>query len=291
MRNSRTRLLPDGTLLQNRLLAALPAADYMRLQEHLQLNTVDVGHPLQEQGAPVTDVYFPNGGVFSVTNEMRDGALVEVATVGREGMLGIGVFLGDRFGAGRIFQQVSDGPVPSMTVARFMKETRAAGTVSRRGRVVRASQPAADHAVHGVQRSSQRDTAVLPLAAADPGSHRDRRLRVEAGIPGLHAWCPSSNRHAGDAEPPAPWSGLEQLWAHPRPETKKAGGRVVRVLRGHPGPLRASWAVTPSSGTRRMASGREGEAGPEPVDHHVFDWRREQLLDVPQQVSVRRGHQ
>ena len=41
-------------------------------------------------------------------------ALVEVATVGREGMLGIGVFLGDRSGAGRTFQQVPDGLLPSL---------------------------------------------------------------------------------------------------------------------------------------------------------------------------------
>jgi CRP-like cAMP-binding protein len=122
MRSSRTRLLPDGTPLHNRLLAALPAADYVRIQEHLQLNTVDVGHPLQDQGVPVTDVYFPNGGVFSVTNEMRDGGLVELATVGREGMLGIGAFLGDRCGTGRTFQQVADGPVPSMAVARFTRK-------------------------------------------------------------------------------------------------------------------------------------------------------------------------
>jgi hypothetical protein len=59
--------------------------------------------------------------VFSVTNEMRDGALVDVATVEIEGMLGIGVFLGDRWGAGRSFQQVPDGPFPSMTVRRFVK--------------------------------------------------------------------------------------------------------------------------------------------------------------------------
>jgi len=58
---------------------------------------------------------------------MRDGALVEVATVGREGMLGIGVFLGDRSGAGRTFQQVPDGPFPSMSVGRFIKESTAAG--------------------------------------------------------------------------------------------------------------------------------------------------------------------
>jgi hypothetical protein len=52
---------------------------------------------------------------------MRDGALVDVATVEIEGMLGIGVFLGDRWGAGRSFQQVPDGPFPSMTVRRFVK--------------------------------------------------------------------------------------------------------------------------------------------------------------------------
>lgn len=120
-----TRLLPDGTPLQNRLLGALPAGDYARIQKHLQMNTVVIGRTLQRPGSPVTDVYFPNGGVFSVTNEMRNGTLVEVATVGREGMLGVGVFLGDRSGAGRTFMQVPDGPQPSMTVGRFLTEVAA----------------------------------------------------------------------------------------------------------------------------------------------------------------------
>ena len=125
--SSSARLLPDGTPLQNRLLAALPSADYARIVKHLRMEPVVTGRTLQEHGTPVTDVYFPNGGVFSVTNQMRDGALVEVATVGCEGMLGIGVFLGDRAGAGRIFQQVSNGPLPSMRVRQFVKESRAAG--------------------------------------------------------------------------------------------------------------------------------------------------------------------
>jgi hypothetical protein len=72
-------------------------------------------------------VYFPNGGVFSVTNAMRDGQLVEVATVGCEGMLGIGVFLGDRAGAGRTFQQVPGEPFPSMAAKRFVRESAVAG--------------------------------------------------------------------------------------------------------------------------------------------------------------------
>ena len=91
------------------------------------MTTVTTGHTLHAHRARIKDVYFPNGGVFSVTNEMRNGPLVEVATVGREGMLGIGVFFGDRTSIGRTFQQVSNGPLPSMTAARFVKETAIAG--------------------------------------------------------------------------------------------------------------------------------------------------------------------
>ena len=121
------RLLPGGTPLHNRLLAALPAIDYARIKKHLQMHRGVTGRALHEHGAPVTEVYFPNGGVFSVTNQMRDGALVEVATVGIEGMIGIGVFLGDRAGAGRAFQQVPNGPFPSMSVAHFMDESAVPG--------------------------------------------------------------------------------------------------------------------------------------------------------------------
>jgi CRP-like cAMP-binding protein len=117
------RLLPDGTVLANRLLAVLPDADYSRIQPHLEMHEVETGRTIQAHGAAVSDVYFPNGGVYSVTNQMRDGGLVEVATVGTEGMLGVGVFLGDRVGAGRSFLQVPDGPLPSLTVSRFLRET------------------------------------------------------------------------------------------------------------------------------------------------------------------------
>ena len=116
------RLLPDGTALHNRLLAALPLVDYARLLTHLRMKDVTTGETLQDDATRITDVYFPNGGVFSVTMRMRNGALVEVATVGHEGMLGIGVFFGDRMGTGRTFQQVANGSLPSMAVGRFVKE-------------------------------------------------------------------------------------------------------------------------------------------------------------------------
>ena len=122
-----TRSLPDGTPLHNRLLAALPRADYERILPYVRMSRVTVGDTLQAHRARIKDVYFPNGGVFSITNEMRNGRLVEVATVGREGMLGVGVFFGDRNGIGRTFQQVPNGTLPSMAVARFIKETAVAG--------------------------------------------------------------------------------------------------------------------------------------------------------------------
>jgi len=152
-----TRLLPDGTPLHNRLLAALPARDYVRLLKHLHMNIGVTGRTLQQPGTPVTDVYFPNGGVFSVTNEMRDGSLVEVATVGSEGMLGIGVFLGDRAGAGRTFQQVPDGPFASMSVARFLKESGTAGpfrdvvALYAQANLLQVMQGAACNALHTVK--------------------------------------------------------------------------------------------------------------------------------------------
>ena len=121
------RLLPDGTFLQNRLLAALPHRDFARILKHLRMSKVKTGETLQDHSTRITDVYFPNGGVFSVTMAMRNGNIVEVATVGNEGMLGVGVFFGDRSAAGRTFQQVPDGLLPSLTVARFNREIASPG--------------------------------------------------------------------------------------------------------------------------------------------------------------------
>jgi CRP-like cAMP-binding protein len=155
--NSRSiRLLPDGSALHNRLLGSLPETAYDRLLPYLEMNTVRTGETLQAHRARIKDVYFPNGGVYSVTNEMRDGALVEVATVGREGMLGVGVFLGDRSGMGRTFQQVSNGLLPSMAVARFIKETGKAGpfrdvvSLYAQANLLQVMQCAACNALHNV---------------------------------------------------------------------------------------------------------------------------------------------
>ena len=118
---------------------------------------VAVGETLLENGAAISHVYFPNTGVYSVTNEMRDGELVEVATVGFEGMLGINVFLGDMLAAGRSLLQVPDGALPEMAVGRFLKLSAEPGpfrtAVSRyaQANMLQLMQGTACNALHGLE--------------------------------------------------------------------------------------------------------------------------------------------
>ena len=118
---------------------------------------VSVGDTLLEHGVAISHVYFPNTGVYSVTNEMRDGSLVEVATVGFEGMLGVNVFLGDMLGAGRSLLQVPNGALPKMAVGRFLKLTAEPGpfrtAVSHyvQANMLKMMQGTACNALHGLE--------------------------------------------------------------------------------------------------------------------------------------------
>ena len=73
--------LPTGL---NRLLAAIPPADFDRLKR-VRFGVRDV---VYLRGGRIDHVYFPLSGVFSVLVVMENGDAVEVTTVGREGMLG-----------------------------------------------------------------------------------------------------------------------------------------------------------------------------------------------------------
>lgn len=77
----------------NRLLSALPEEELARLRPHLEAVRLEQTVPIYEAGAPIGHVHFPTTGVFSLVTRMRDGSVVEVATVGNEGMLGVQAFL------------------------------------------------------------------------------------------------------------------------------------------------------------------------------------------------------
>ena len=84
---------PD-TLRDNRLLGALRAADRAVVQPHLEELDLQVRHSVYQAGEPIEYVYFPHGCVISVHIRMDNGMAVETAAVGREGFVGLPVFLG-----------------------------------------------------------------------------------------------------------------------------------------------------------------------------------------------------
>jgi CRP-like cAMP-binding protein len=79
---------------RNRLLDALPARDYARLEPHLELIPMALGEVLYEPGGRLRHVYFPTTSIVSLLYVMEDGASAEIAVVGNEGMLGISLFMG-----------------------------------------------------------------------------------------------------------------------------------------------------------------------------------------------------
>ena len=79
---------------QNRLLAALPAAELARLAPHLERVSLPLGAVIYESGAEQGHVYFLASGIVSLLHVMNDGAAAEIAVVGNEGMVGIALFMG-----------------------------------------------------------------------------------------------------------------------------------------------------------------------------------------------------
>jgi len=73
----------------NQLLDALPADEYQRLLPRLRAVFVDIKTVLFEAGAPISQVDFPRNCVVSLVTPLHDGAVVEVATVGNEGIVGV----------------------------------------------------------------------------------------------------------------------------------------------------------------------------------------------------------
>ena len=79
---------------QNRLLAALPEAEFERLSPYLELVPMLLGEMLYEPGAQLQHAYFPTTAIVSLHYVMASGASAETAGVGNEGVVGISLFMG-----------------------------------------------------------------------------------------------------------------------------------------------------------------------------------------------------
>ena len=106
------------TAAANSLLQTLSPEDNQRLLAHSQPVNLTYGDILCEPGKAVQHVYFPHNGIISLLTPVDGHASMEVGLVGREGMAGIGLFLGIRTSPVRMLVQGS-GAATRMNAAAF----------------------------------------------------------------------------------------------------------------------------------------------------------------------------
>jgi CRP-like cAMP-binding protein len=79
----------------NRLLASLSTDDFDLLAPHLESVTLGLRKHLERPNRRIDAVYFPEAGFASVVAVQSNGKQVEVGLIGREGMTGLPIVLGN----------------------------------------------------------------------------------------------------------------------------------------------------------------------------------------------------
>lgn len=80
----------------NKILAALPRDQFVRLLPHLTTIALERDEVVYITGDQIRYVYFPISGLMSLLSTTATGSTVEVAMVGREGIIGLPVILKNR---------------------------------------------------------------------------------------------------------------------------------------------------------------------------------------------------
>ncbi len=79
---------------QNRLLAALPAAERLLIFPKLELVPMPLGSAICQPDVQMRHVYFPTTAIVSLLHVTTDGSTAEIAGVGNEGIVGVSIFMG-----------------------------------------------------------------------------------------------------------------------------------------------------------------------------------------------------
>jgi CRP-like cAMP-binding protein len=108
---------PGG--IGNRLLAALPPADFDLLAPELETVALDQDTVLSRTGDQIEHVFFPDNGAISLMIDMANGQTVATAAVGREGAVGILSVLGPSSSASTAIVRAA-GSASRIAASRFL---------------------------------------------------------------------------------------------------------------------------------------------------------------------------
>ena len=109
---------------RNRLLATLPRRVIASLLPHLRPVLLPADQVLCEADEPLTHVYFIETGLVSLVSVFEDGTRAEMATMGREGLVGIDTLLSGERALGRYVVRVS-GQALAIETGRFQSALQA----------------------------------------------------------------------------------------------------------------------------------------------------------------------
>jgi CRP-like cAMP-binding protein len=83
-----------ATTPPNRLLAALPRDAWERLMPRVVADELPIGKVLYEPGSARHRLYFPTTAIVSLVYVTEGGDSTQLAVIGREGLVGVSLFLG-----------------------------------------------------------------------------------------------------------------------------------------------------------------------------------------------------
>jgi CRP-like cAMP-binding protein len=117
-------------LIANQLLAALPRKEYQAIRSQLEEIPLVFEDVIYKPEVVISDVYFPNSGVISLLAGLNERTTLEVGLVGKEGMLGLAVFMGAKASQNRAVVQ-GTGTAMKMKASAFRRECDNGGDLPR----------------------------------------------------------------------------------------------------------------------------------------------------------------
>jgi CRP-like cAMP-binding protein len=149
-------MAPAAKRTGNRLLDLLSEDEASRLLSSSRIVSLPHGQVVFQQDGPMPHVYFPTTSVIGIVLVVEEGKQVEGTTVGKEGVVGLPVFLGVDFHPFRVIVQVPGEAVqvPAATLLAAAKQGSTLDRLLRRYTLYRlrcANQTGACNSIHAVE--------------------------------------------------------------------------------------------------------------------------------------------
>ena len=213
----------------NQLLASLSTSDFGMLEPNLQSLALRLRQDLELPNKRIDAVYFPHSGFASVVAIQSAKKQVEIGLIGREGMSGLSVVLGNHRSPHATYIQ-SAGDRQSIRANDLRKAMDASATLRNfLLKYVQAFGVQTTHtAICNAQSKLDQRLARWVLMAHD--THRCRSFAADARIPVANACCPPGRRNPGDHCAEKPRSHKQRERRHHNSQPQGSGAHRGRDI-------------------------------------------------------------